>query len=153
MRIFYIIMVFIVFTASCATKAKNPNYSQMHLPIVGTWKLISGITIKGTDTTLTGYTKNQEVIKIINRTHFAFMRHDLGKDSVAVFVSGGGRCKIGDKKYIEYLDFCNYREWENNIFEFEYNIRGDTLITTGIEKVDELNVNHINIEKLARIKE
>jgi hypothetical protein len=81
------------------------------------------------------------------------MRHDLGKDSVAVFVSGWGRCKIGDKKYIEYLDFCNYRAWENNIFEFEYNIRGDTLITTGIEKVDDLNVNHINIEKLARIKQ
>ena len=153
MRIFHIILVFIVFTTSCTTKTKNPNTSQINLPIVGTWQLISGTTIKGTDTTFTNYTKNQEIIKIINRTHFAFLRHDLGKDSITIFVSGGGRCEIGEKKYIEYLDFCNYREWENNSFEFEYNISGDTLITNGIEKVDKLNINYINIEKLARVKE
>lgn len=153
MRIFHIILVFIVFTTSCTTKTKNPNTSQINLPIVGTWQLISGTNIKGTDTTFTDYTKNQEIIKIINRTHFAFLRHDLGKDSIAIFVSGGGRCEIGEKKYIEYLDFCNYREWENNSFEFEYSISGDTLITIGIEKVDILNINYINIEKLARVKE
>ena len=59
MRIFHIILVFIVFTASCTNKTKNPNSGQMHLPIVGTWQLISGTNIKGTDTTFTDYTKNQ----------------------------------------------------------------------------------------------
>jgi hypothetical protein len=132
----------------------NPNSTPIHEKdsIVGSWKLLTGTVIKGQDTTVTDYTINQELIKIINQSHFAFLRHDLGSDSTKIFVSGGGRCEIKGNQYIEHLDFCNYREWENNKFDFKFTISNDTLITTGIEKIESLNVNQLNIEKYIRIK-
>ena len=125
------------------------------MSLIGTWELISGMTIEDQDTIIIDYTKGQKMIKIINKTHFAFLRHDLnnGKDSSAIFVSGGGTYSLEGNKYIEHLEFCNYREWENNSFELEIRIDGDTLITNGIEKIEELNVNHVNIEKFIRIKD
>ena len=81
-----------ILLASCGKKT-NDSESKGTLPIIGTWKLISGTLIENGDTTVTGYTKNVSFIKIINDTHFAFLQHDLsqGKDSSAVFVAGGGR--------------------------------------------------------------
>ena len=121
-------------------------------PLTGTWRLLTGTIIQGKDTTVTNYTINQELIKIITDTHFAFLRHDLGKDSTTIFVSGGGRCQIDDQHYTEHLDFCNYRAWENNTFEFEYKIIGDTLTTIGTEKVEALGINQLNIEQYLRVK-
>ncbi|CAM1358248.1 hypothetical protein [Tenacibaculum xiamenense] len=139
--------------ASCEKSSKtHKSENTNETALIGTWKLLTGTIIKEKDTTITDYTANQEVIKIINSTHFAFLRHDLKQDSTSIFVSGGGRCGITPHKYIEHLDFCNFREWENNTFEFEYSIQGDTLVTKGIEKVTSLNVNHYNIEKYVRIK-
>lgn len=122
--------------------------------IIGTWTLVSGLIIKNKDSVLIDYTRNQEMIKIISDTHFAFFRHDLtqGKDSSAIFVSGGGRCLINDSTYTEYLDYCNYRGWENNKFEFSYLIKGDTLITQGIEKIEALKVDQFNIETYIKVK-
>jgi len=116
--------------------------------------LLSGTIIKGVDTVTTDYTKGQEMIKIINATHFSFLRHDLlkGKDSSAVFVAGGGRYTIDEKSYTEYLEYCNYREWEGNIFEFNVLIKNDTLISTGIEKIEALGVDQLNIEVFVRLK-
>ena len=61
------------------------------LSVQGTWKLYSGTTITKGDTVVTDYTKGQQMIKIINKTHFAFMRHDLtnGKEANPVFEAGG----------------------------------------------------------------
>jgi hypothetical protein len=39
------------------------------------------------------------------------------------------------------------REWEGGEFEFDYEVTGDTLIIKGVEKVEKLGINHINIEK------
>jgi len=133
---------------SCITVTKEKSSS-----IQGTWKLVSGTTIQDKDTVHTDYTRNQEMIKIINNTHFAFLRHDLnrGKDSSAVFVAGGGKYTLEGNKYTEYLEYFNVREWEGNSFELEYEIKGDTLTTKGIEKVESLGINHINIEKYVRM--
>lgn len=120
--------------------------------IVGTWKLISGTIIKGRDTVVTDYTINQESIKIISDTHFAFLRHDLKGDSNSIFVAGGGRSLIHENLYTEYLDYCNYREWENHEFHFEYEINGDTLISMGLEEVESLGVSQLNIERYVRVK-
>src|SRR5690606_10562939 len=94
---------------SCITVTKEKSSS-----IQGTWKLVSGTTIQDKDTVHTDYTRNQEMIKIINNTHFAFLRHDLnrGKDSSAVFVAGGGKYTLEGNKYTEYLEYFNVREWE-----------------------------------------
>lgn len=122
--------------------------------IIGTWKLMTGMTISGKDTTVTDYTKGQEMIKIINPTHFAFLHHDLsqGKDSTAVFAAGGGRVAFDSTHYTEYLDYCNLREWEKHQFDLTYTISGDTLRTTGLEKVEKAGVDRINIETLVRLQ-
>lgn len=148
-----IISVFtFVLLSSCQNQLKQGNEIDEPSSILGTWKLLTGTIIQEKDTTVTDYTINQESIKIISKTHFAFFRHDLGKDSTAIFVSGGGRCQISGKKYTEHLDFCNYREWENNTFDFEFDIQGDTLTTIGVEKVESLKINRLNIEQYVRVK-
>ena len=120
---------------------------------MGTWKLISGTIIQDGDTTITEYTKGQEMIKIINETHFAFLRHDLNapNDSSKLFVAGGGTYTIEGNLYTEYLDYFTLREWEGNHFELTFTIEGDTLITRGVEQVKDLNVNYYNIEKYSRV--
>lgn len=145
----------ILFLSACTQTIKEDNPTKQSLPIVGTWKLLSGMTIEGKDTIFTDYTQDQEFIKIINESHFAFLRHDLkmGKDSNAIFVAGGGKYALKGNKYTEHLKYCNFREWENNTFEFDLLIDGDTLVTRGIEKVENLNVNRLNIEKYIRVEE
>ena len=145
----------IIFLFSCSNKTDDQKNKVANAPIMGTWKLISGMTIQNGDTTFTDYTKNQKGIKIINDTHFSFMSHDLvrGKDSSAVFVSGGGRYTLSGNKYTEYLEFCNYREWEDNKFDFTVAINNDTLIQSGIEKVKDIGVDRITIEKYVKLKE
>jgi hypothetical protein len=104
---------------------------------------------------VTDYRKNISFIKIINDTHFAFLQHDLkkGQDSDAVFVSGGGRYSLSDSLYTEHLEYCNARNWEGNDFKFTISIKADTLIQTGVEKVESAGVNRINIEKYIRVME
>lgn len=138
--------------ASCNTNTKNTETPK--LTIEGTWELIAGTTVVKNDTTFTDYTKDQKMIKIINDTHFAFLRHDLnkGKDSSAVFDSGGGRYTLKGDQYTEYLDYCNYREWEGHSFQFKVSVKNDTLIQTGIEKVEAAGIDRIITEKYARVK-
>ncbi|WP_268223151.1 hypothetical protein [Sinomicrobium oceani] len=144
---FYIAIVCMVLQACSGSGAGEKSSLQ------GTWKLLSGTTIQGKDTVHTDYTQGQEMIKIINDTHFAFLRHDLGhgKDSSAVFVAGGGSYTVKGNQYTEHLEYFNVREWEGNDFTLQYEIRDDTLITRGIEAVEALGVNHINIEKYVRV--
>jgi len=123
--------------------------------IRGTWKLIEGITIEKGDSVVTDYTKGKSFIKILNATHFAFMGHDLdkGKDTAgAFFSSGGGKYELNDSNYTEHLEYCNAREWENNDFHFTVSISHDTLVQQGIEKIDSIGVNRINIEKYIRLE-
>ena len=127
---------------------------QSTIPIEGTWELLSGTTIEKGDSTVTDYTKDLQFIKIINKTHFAFLNHDRnkGKDSVAVFSAGGGRYSLTDSSYTEHLEYCSDRQWENNDFKFAVTINNDTLVQRGIEKIENIGVNRINIEKYIRIK-
>ncbi len=150
-RIGFITLIIILL--SCNMKAIEDK-SKMHLPIIGTWKLLSGTIIENGDTAVTDYTKNISFIKIINDSHFAFLKHDLknGKDSSAVFGCGGGRYSLVDSIYSEHLEYCNDREWENHDFEFILTIKNDTLTQQGIEKIANIGVNRINIEKYVRLE-
>ena len=142
-----------VLLLACNVKTKNNGSDQTNMPLIGTWQLISGTLIEQGDTVVTDYTGNLSFIKIINDTHFAFLKHDLakGKESPA-FGSGGGRYSLIDSLYIEHLEYCSDREWEGNDFEFTITIRNDTLIQSGIEKVEGAGVNRLNIEKYFRVK-
>lgn len=147
-------LALVTILGSCNETAKTPAVSPTTPAIVGTWKLLTGTTIRGTDTTVVDYTKGQEMIKIITPTHFSFTRHDLnhGKDSLAVFSAGAGRVKFNDSTYTELLDYFNIREWEGGQFELHYKINGDTLTTSGVERIEKLGVDQLNIEKYVRIK-
>jgi len=139
---------------SCNTTPKNQLTSKTPAPIVGTWRLISGTTVEKGDTVVTYYTNNMSFIKIINDTHFAFLKHDVkkGKDTSAVFGSGGGRYSFIDSLYTEHLEYCSEREWEGNDFPFTAIIKDDTLIQTGREKVESAGIDRLNIETYVRVK-
>jgi hypothetical protein len=124
------------------------------LLLAGTWKLISGTLIEKRDTTETDYTKNISFIKIINDSHFSFLSHDLnkGRDSTKAFSAGGGTYTLADSVYTEHLEYCSDRQWEGNDFSFTISIQNDTLIQSGIEKVENAGINRLNIEKYVRIK-
>ena len=117
----------------------------------GTWQLVSGTMITKGDTTFTDYTKDQRMIKIINDTHFAFLKHDLtkGKDS-AIFVSGGGTYTLDGEKYTEQLVYCSDRAWEGHSFPFTVTVVEDILLQQGVEKV--ADVDQYIIEKYVRVK-
>jgi len=138
---------------SCNSSTSTQTNSETQLPLEGTWQLISGTLIEKGDTTVTDYTKDREMIKIINTDHFAFLSHDLskGKDS-AMYTSGGGSYTLTGNKYTEHLDYCSDRQWEGNKFDFTVSIKNDTLVQTGIEKVESAGVDRMNIEKYKRVK-
>jgi hypothetical protein len=139
---------------SCGEKTNTDAKKDDQLPITGTWKLITGTLIEKGDTTITDYTKNTSFIKIINDTHFAFLQHDLnkGKDSTAAFSSGGGTYSLKDSTYSEHLEYCTAREWEGSDFPFTIEIKNDTLVQRGVEKVVSAGVDRLNIEKYVRVK-
>jgi hypothetical protein len=145
-----IIAFVLIATTFNSCMEKKPS----QIPLAGTWKLVKGMVIEKGDTVVTHYSKNISFIKIINDTHFAFLQHDLnkGKDSLAVFVAGGGSYSLSDSLYTEHLEYCNARNWEGNDFPFTIRILNDTLIQRGVEKVESAGVNRINIEKYTRVK-
>ena len=151
-------IISLVFTcaifSSCGITVQNDNPNTTTLPIAGTWQLISGTLIEKGDTTTTDYTKNKSFIKIINATHFAFLQHDLskGKNADSSFSSGGGHYTLKDSSYTEHLEYCNDRQWEGNDFSFTVTIKNDTLVQTGIEKVESAGINRLNTEKYVRLK-
>ena len=138
---------------SCNTNTSAP--AQPVNSITGTWVLISGTTILKEDTSVTDYTKDQQMIKIINDTHFSFLRHDLnkGKDSSkAIYSSGGGRYSLAGDQYTEYLDYCNDRKWEGHTFNFTVTLMKDTLTQRGVEKIETLGIDRLIIEKYLRVR-
>lgn len=149
-----IIILSIVAFASC-TENQPKAENDLSSSFIGTWQLISETKIQTDDTTFTPSAKDKRMIKIINGTHFAFLNHDLkkGPDSLKVFVAGGGTYTLKDNHYTEHLEYCNYREWENNSFDFNVSIVNDTLTQQGTEKVEGLGVDRIIIEKYVRTKQ
>ena len=154
MKLFIAFIVLSTIFISCNTTPENGTSIKTIISLEGTWKLLSGTTIEKGNSTVTDYTKDKEFIKILNNTHFAFLSHDLnkGKDSAAVFSSGGGSYSLADSVYTEHLQYCSDRQWEGNSFEFTVTISGDTLTQKGIEKIENIGVNRINIEKYLRLK-
>jgi len=144
-----------VFLLSCNSSVEDPEKISITRPIEGTWKLLTGTLIEKGDTVVTDYTKGKSFIKIINNDHFAFLTHDLGKGKNAdsMFVAGGGGYSFHDSSYTEHLEYCNDRQWEGNDFSFTVTINNDTLTQKGIEKIDSLGVNRLNIEKYLRLKD
>lgn len=139
--------------ASCTNQTETKKAASGQ-PINGTWKLISAKVITKGDTVNTFPVENQEMIKQFNDTHFSFFKHDInkGKGKTAIFDSGSGTYTLNGDNYEEHLQYCNYRDWENLKFNFTVNIKNDTLVQRGIEKIDSLNVNHEIVETYVKLK-
>ena len=152
MKRFLTLSVGILGLLGACSSPDNEKTSATKSELQGTWELVSETKIEKGDTSFTPAAKNQRMIKIINGTHFAFVRHDLnhGKDSAAMFVAGAGTYTLNGNRYQENLDFCSFREWENHSFGFEVNISNDTLIQHGREKIESLGIERIIIEKYVR---
>jgi len=136
---------------SCNEKSENNLKTTSAITIQGTWKLLTGTLIEKGDTTITDYTKNTSFIKIINDSHFAFLQHDLRKDSTN-FSAGGGSYTLTGNNYTEHLEYCNAKEWEGHDFSFNVTINGDTLIQRGVEKIEAQGIDRMNTEKYIRYK-
>jgi hypothetical protein len=145
----FLLLAVVVFSCNVKTKVEEPAS-----PLTGTWKLLSGTLIEKGDTTTTDYTKDLSMIKIINATHFSFLNHDINraKDSLKVFVAGGGRYKLNGDQYTELLEYCSDRNWEGHEFKFTVEIKGDTLTQTGVEKLEDVGIERLNMEKYVRVK-
>lgn len=145
----------LILSLAACHDVQNNSTDKDALPIQGTWKLLNGTLIEKGDTTVTDYTKATEFIKVINPTHFAFLSHDVhhGKDTAASFSAGGGKYSLKDSLYTEHLEYCSDRQWEGNDFQFTVTIHNDTLIQQGLEKIDSIGINRINIEKYVRVKD
>lgn len=123
--------------------------------ITGTWKLVSAIKVIKADTSSTYPVKGQEeeMIKVVNASHFAFFKHDLKKPgSKPVYDSGAGTYTLNGDTYTENLNYCNYREWEGHSFNFKVSFKGDTLVQKGIEKIEKLNIDQEIVETYVRVK-
>jgi hypothetical protein len=148
------IIAVVVLATSCNSSVENSQSKANKIPLEGTWKLLTGTLIEKGDTTVSDYTHGKEFIKIINGNHFAFLSHDLskGKNADSLFSAGGGPYTLKDSLYTEHLAYCNDRQWEGNDFSFIVSISNDTLTQKGVEKVDSLGVNRMNIERYLRVK-
>ncbi|MBB6459288.1 hypothetical protein [Flammeovirga kamogawensis] len=144
----YLLLCFLFF--NCSPEQKSEALSSK---IEGTWKLISAKTIVGKDTTVKDFTKDIDGIKIIGKSHFSFFQHDKlkGEGDNAKFSAGAGIYKLDGNKYTEHLEYCTGRKWEDNTFEFTLEIQNDSLYQIGREKIPELNVDRIIIEKYVLI--
>ena len=147
---FFLLMIF-----SCNVSVKKEINSDKSPALMGTWALVSGQTITKDDTVFTDYTRGKKMIKIINASHFAFLRHDLnhGKDSTADYAAGGGTYTLNGEDYTENLEYFNDRNWEGHSFHFKVRINNDTLYQTGVEKIDSLGIDQQIVEKYVKTSE
>lgn len=144
-------ILFFICLISCNEKMQNRSEATSTIPIQGTWKLLTGTLIEKGDTTVTDYTKGRSFIKIINETHFSFLQHTLRKDTTD-FSAGGGRYTLTGNNYTEHLEYCSAKEWEGHDFSFTLTFNGDTLIQSGVEKIESQGIERMNIEKYIRDK-
>ncbi|WP_316803315.1 hypothetical protein [Pedobacter nototheniae] len=135
---------------ACKNKSENSNNAQM--PIQGTWELVSATTIENGASKTTDYTKDSKMIKIINATHFAFLKHSINPKDTAGFDAGGGRYELKGNEYTEHLDYYKDKNWAGKTFKFTVTLSQDTLIQKGEEKVEAAGINRVIIEKYIKAK-
>lgn len=139
---------FMLLFSICACKRHDSPSLQ------GTWELISATSTEK-DSTFSTFNSKVKMIKIINTSHFAFLSHDItgAKDStIAAYTAGGGTYTLKDSIYTENLEYFSDPQWENHKFEFVVKIQNDTLVQKGVEKLEQLGIDRIIVEKYVRVK-
>lgn len=133
-----------------ACNSEDKSVSNTTLTLQGTWQLIKA-TSERNDSVVRTDPPGTRMIKIINEDHFAFLNHDVKSaedisKSAPLFVAGGGTYTLVGNQYTEHLDYCSARDYEGHVFEFTIEVKGDTLIQTGIEKLKDFGIGEENVQ-------
>ncbi|WP_194767679.1 hypothetical protein [Tamlana sp. I1] len=136
-----ILIILALFYFSCKKKASE-------ISISGTWKMVYAEIIEN-DSIKIKDLKNTAFIKIINDSHFAFFNQEINKSDR--FYGGGGTYSLVGNDYVETLSFTSVENIRNHKFPFKIQMKGDTLIQTGLEQIKEAGINRIITEKYIKI--
>lgn len=146
------ILVFILFAQGCKKK-ENPisvaDNKISSVGIVGTWKLVYG-EIRENDSIELKDLSQADFIKILNNDHFAFINQP--KNGGEGFYAGAGTYELDGNAYTEILEYIDYEEIRGHRFPFQIEIKGDTLIQSGVEDVPEAGIKRYIVEKYLRIE-
>lgn len=140
--------------ASCSKEIKTQeqvmNPSKQNISAIeGTWKMTYA-EIRENDSIQVKDLSATDFIKIINRSHFAFFNQERGTQEN--FTAGAGTYSFDGSKYEENLDFINFVDYRGHTFSFDVEIKGDSLIQQGYEKIEASGVDRYILEKYVRIK-
>lgn len=149
-HIVYLLLTSIFLIACTESKPGSDETSTSEKnPIEGSWKLVYA-DITENDSVQVKDLNNNDFIKIINETHFAFFNQDRGTNEN--YVAGAGTYTFNGEDYIETLDFIPAVAYRSHVFPFKVEIKGDTLIQHGHEKIEEADLDRYILEKYIRIK-
>ncbi len=140
-----------LFVVGCliSCKVEHPNSNSSNGSIEGTWQLVYG-SIKEKDTLIVKDLSNTSFIKIINTSHFAFFNQ--AENDASQFYGGAGTYTFDGTNYIEKLTYTSALDFKGHEFPFTIEIKGDTLIQSGIEKIDAAGIYREILEKYIKIK-
>ncbi|MBV1888456.1 MAG: hypothetical protein KUG51_04125 [Urechidicola sp.] len=142
-------MIFISCNRSKINSQESLSQNNLSTQIVGTWKLVYGEIREKDSITIRDISKS-DFIKIINKTHFAFINQDF--ENPERFYGGAGSYTLNSNDYIENLDYIKNESIRGHSFTFTIEIKGDTLIQQGLEEVKKENLKRYILEKYIRIE-
>lgn len=134
-------------TGSCSKEMKEQEQSGSTLE--GTWKMTYA-EIRENDSVQVKDLSSTDFIKIINQSHFAFFNQE--RDTQENFTAGAGTYTFDGSEYIENLDFINFMDYRGHTFSFQVEIKGDSLIQQGHEKIEASGIDRYILEKYVRIE-
>ena len=118
-------------------------------PVVGSWQLVYA-HIEQNDSIEVKDLENSSFIKIINDTHFAFLNQV--PETREGFYGGAGTYTLVGDEYAEILEYVGNPVLRGHEFSFKVEFKGDTLIQSGVEKVEAAGMDRYIVEKYLRIK-
>ncbi len=148
-----LLLMFMVLMFSCKDQAETPAAVDLNekpdLAIDGTWKLVYG-EIKERDSLQIKDLSKSDFIKILNKDHFAFFNQP--KDGEEGFYGGAGTYELNGNAYTETLQYIEYEAIRGHKFAFNVEVKGDTLIQSGVEDVPEAGIKRHIVEKYIRVE-
>lgn len=150
MKITIIQILTLIIVLSCAKESTSPNplANSEKNAIEGSWKLVYA-DIKENDSVQIKDLSKTDFIKIINDSHFAFFNQERGTSEN--FMGGAGTYTLKGSDYAETLDFINAPDYRGHVFPFKVEIKGDSLIQQGHEKIEAAGLDRYILEKYIRI--
>lgn len=150
MKYLTIITIALISLLSCSkpNKKEDLQIKSDKSPIEGSWKLVYA-DIRENDSIQIKDLSQTDFIKIINGSHFAFFNQD--QNSSDHFMAGGGTYDYNGSDYVETLSFFSSTDYRGHVFKFKAEIKGDSLIQQGYEKIESANVDRYILEKYIRI--